>query len=76
MRIPPTFEEQEANEYFERKKALKDQREVIAAMAMQGVLGNAEIDFLELKGKEIARLSVKYADALIKELNKGDNNVS
>jgi hypothetical protein len=43
-------------------------RELIAAMAMQGLLATDETS--ELNWREIAAIAVKNADALIEELSK------
>lgn len=45
-------------------------RAYLAAKAMQGLLSNTNID---LAPCEIAQDAVLYADALIAELNKGEN---
>lgn len=45
-------------------------REHFAAIAMQGLLGDAD-NTTDFSKKYLAQESVKYADALIEELNKG-----
>lgn len=42
-------------------------RELLAGMAMQGILARYEVCFNSV---EVAEYAVKYADALIKELNR------
>jgi hypothetical protein len=43
-------------------------RELFAAMAMQGMLANPELD--RINNKEISKASINIANALIEELNK------
>ncbi len=47
-------------------------RELLAAMAMQGMLSNAELNILgPEKPKLVAKCAIAFADALIEELNGG-----
>lgn len=57
-------------------------RELFAAMAMQGILSNTEAcltlaectDTNELKEQKLAKGSLTFADALLKELEKSNEN--
>lgn len=61
-----------SNQYWlELQDAGMDIRTKIAAMAMQGIMAaDVDLDDDELQAETVARISVRYADALIKELNK------
>lgn len=54
-------------------------REYFAAMAMQGIISNSELERIRLSEKtekrcaDYAMLSVKYADALLKELENNNS---
>jgi len=45
-------------------------RAEIAARMMSGLLANADPDIIELDEDEMAETAVRYADALVAELNK------
>lgn len=48
-------------------------RELIAAMALQGMLANSNQDITDLSHEEIAMCSVYISDALLSELDKPTN---
>lgn len=51
-------------------------REYFAAIAMNGCLSNEAPDYEHLSPEGLATSAVKYADCLIKELNKKEENGS
>lgn len=60
------------DEFFKPGAKGLTKRELIAAMAIQGVAGDAAFTGCETTIKQIAKSAVRVADALLDELSKHD----